>query len=158
MKQDTSLTGAAGEHLVLSRLLSRGILAAQAPRGTRKADILVNHLDKDSTALIQVKSRLIGADGGWHMNQKHELIKEDDIWYCFVDFEPDSPKVYVVPSLLVATVVTEENESWMRTPGKGGKMHNKTEMRRILPKYPYEVPSAPDGWINAYSERWDFLE
>jgi len=42
---DTSLTGAAGELLVLSRLLSRGILAAQAPRGARKADILVNHLD-----------------------------------------------------------------------------------------------------------------
>ncbi len=158
MKKDTSLTGAAGEHLVLSRLLSRGILAAQAPRGTRKVDILVNHLDKDSTALIQVKSRLIGTDGGWHMNQKHELIKEKDLWYCFVDFEPDSPKVYVIPSLLVATIVTEENESWMRTPGKGGKMHNETEMRRIQPKYPYKVPSAPDGWIDAYLERWDFLE
>ena len=44
-KIDTSLTGAAGEHLVLSRLLSRGVLAAQAPRGARKADILVNFLD-----------------------------------------------------------------------------------------------------------------
>lgn len=157
MKQDTSLTGAAGEHLVLSRLLSRGILAAQAPRGTRKADILVNHLDKDSTALIQVKARLTGSDGGWHMKQKHEVIKEDDVWYCFVDFEPDSPRVYVVPSLLVATIVTEENETWMRSPGKGGKMHNETDMRRILPKYSYEVPSAPDGWIEKYLERWDLL-
>lgn len=158
MKQDTSLTGAAGEHLVLSRLLSRGILAAQAPRGARKADILVNHLDKDSTALIQVKSRLVGPDGGWHMKQKHELISESDLFYCFVDFQPASPKVYVIPAFLVAKVVTEENESWMRTPGKGGKMHNETDMRRILPKYSYPVPSAPDGWLDEFAERWDFLE
>ena len=157
MKQDSSLTGAAGEHLVLSRLLSRGILAAQAPRGARKADILVNHLDKESTALIQVKARLTGSDGGWHMKQKHELIKENDIWYCFVDFEPKSPKVYVVPALLVATIVKEENETWMRTPGKGGKMHNETDMRRILPRYSYDVPSAPVGWIDEYLERWDLL-
>lgn len=157
MKQDTSLTGAAGEHLVLSRLLSRGILAAQAPRGARKADILVNHLDKDSTALIQVKSRLTGPDGGWHMNKKHELIKDVDIWYCFVDFQPRFPVVYVVPSLLVSQIVTEENDSWLGTPGKGGKMHNETDMRRILPKYSYEVPSAPEGWLEGYLERWDFL-
>lgn len=154
---DSSLTGAAGEHLVLSRLLSRGILAAQAPRGTRKADVLVNHLDKDSTALIQVKARRKGPDGGWHMSQKHELIQEKNIWYCFVDFEPVSPNVYVVPASLVAKIVTEENESWMRTPGRAGKLHNVTEMRRILPKYSYPVPSAPDGWIHEYLERWDFF-
>lgn len=158
MKHDTSLTGAAGEHLVLSRLLSKGILAAQAPSGTRKADILVNHLDKNSTALIQVKARRSGADGGWHMSQKHELIKEDNIWYCFVDFEPSSPSIYVVPASLVAKVVTEENASWMRTPGRGGKMHNATEMRRILPSYPYEVTNAPNGWLQEYFERWDFFE
>ena len=29
--KDKNLVGAAGEHLVLSRLLSKGILAAQAP-------------------------------------------------------------------------------------------------------------------------------
>ena len=43
--RDKSLVGAAGEHLVLSRLLSRELLASQAPRGTRKADVLVNPLD-----------------------------------------------------------------------------------------------------------------
>lgn len=157
MKHDTSLTGAAGEHLVLSRLLSRGILAAPAPRGTRKVDILVNHLDKNSTALIQVKARRTGPYGGWHMSQKHEQIKEDNIWYCFVDFAPESPTVYVVPSSLVAKIVTEENETWMRTPGKGGKRHNENEMRHILPKYSYEVPSAPDGWMQEYLERWDYF-
>ena len=35
MATDKTLIGAAGEHLVLSRLLERGIRASQAPRGTR---------------------------------------------------------------------------------------------------------------------------
>ncbi len=39
MASDKTLIGAAGEHLVLSRLLEQGVLASQAPRGTRKADI-----------------------------------------------------------------------------------------------------------------------
>lgn len=68
-KNDSGLTGAAGEHLVLSRLLSRGFLAAQAPRGTRKADILVNFLDGGRPCLIQVKARQYGSDGGWHMQE-----------------------------------------------------------------------------------------
>jgi hypothetical protein len=54
--KDKQLIGAAGEHLVLSRLLARGLLALQAPRGTRKADILVNPLDGGRPVLIQVKT------------------------------------------------------------------------------------------------------
>ena len=43
MKKDKQLVGAAGEHLVLSRLLSRGLLASPAPRGTRKASRPIGH-------------------------------------------------------------------------------------------------------------------
>lgn len=47
-KTDTTLTGAAGEHLVLSRLLQRGLVASQAPEGVRLVDILVNSLEGES--------------------------------------------------------------------------------------------------------------
>ena len=57
MKSDKQLIGAAGEHLVLSRLLAQGLLASQAPRGVRTADILVNPLDDGKPLLIQVKTR-----------------------------------------------------------------------------------------------------
>jgi len=78
--KDKNLVGAAGEHLVLSRLLSKGILAAQAPRGARKADILVNHLDGKPPCLIQVKTRSgSGANTGWHMGEKHEEVKDKDL-------------------------------------------------------------------------------
>jgi hypothetical protein len=60
MATDKTFIGAAGEHLVLSRLLERGILASQAPCGTRKANILVNPLDGGLPQLIQGKGRRVG--------------------------------------------------------------------------------------------------
>jgi hypothetical protein len=149
-KIDTSLTGAAGEHLVLSRLLSRGILAAQAPRGARKADILVNFLDGGSPALIQVKSRQSGSDGGWHMSEKHESQIEEDLYFCFVNFEPASPTVHVVPAVIVAGVVSRAHQIWLNTPGRQGQAHNPSPMRRITPA----SSGQEAGWMEKYLENW----
>jgi hypothetical protein len=150
---DTALVGAAGEHLVLSRLLSRGFLAAQAPRGTRKADILVNHLDGSAPYLIQVKARSRGKDRGWHMNAKHETQRDSDLFYCFVDFDAEHPFVYVIPSQVVADVITEGHQQWLDTPGKNGQPHNPTTFRRLLPN----AGNMPEGWMNEYLEAWNLL-
>ncbi|MEY4990173.1 MAG: hypothetical protein RIS08_399 [Actinomycetota bacterium] len=152
-KIDTNLTGAAGEHLVLSRLLSRGILAAQAPRGTRKADILVNFLETGRSCLIQVKSRQYGADGGWHMSEKHEAIRDEDMYYCLVDFEPMHPMVFVVPAEVIASAIKLDHEIWLATPGKNGKPHNPTQMRRIRRQSLGQL----EGWLDPYLERWDLI-
>jgi len=149
-KIETSLTGAAGEHLVLSRLLSRGVLAAQAPRGARKADILVNFLDGGTPALIQVKARQSGSDGGWHMSEKHESQKEEDLYFCFVNFEPDSPTVHVIPAAIVAEVLSSDHQIWLDTPGRQGQTHNPSPMRRIKPK----SSGHKDGWLDEYLENW----
>lgn len=149
-KIDTALTGAAGEHLVLSRLLSRGVLAALAPRGARKADVLVNFLDGRSPALIQVKSRQSGSDGGWHMSEKHETQTEEDLFFCFVNFEPTSPTVHVIPAAVVAEVIKKDHQIWLDTPGKQGQAHNPTPMRRIRPK-PF---GQEDNWMDEYLENW----
>jgi hypothetical protein len=159
MAIDSSLVGAAGEHLVLSRLLSRGFLAAQAPRGTRKADILVNNLDGKPPCLIQVKTRSgKGSDISWHMKQKHEGMREQDLFYCFVDLENDHPNVYVIPSNIVADVVTESHKTWLATPGRGGKAHNETDMRRIITDYKMDLKSAPPRWMDKYLENWELLK
>lgn len=157
-KSDTQLVGAAGEHLVLSRLLSRGMLAAQAPRGTRKADILVNHLDGKLPCLIQVKTRSgKGSDISWHMKSKHEEIVEDDLFYCFVDLGPEHPNVYVVPSAKVAEVIKESHSTWLATPGKSGNKHNDTDMRRVATNYKMDLKSAPPNWMDYYLENWDLI-
>jgi len=150
-KTDTTLTGAAGEHLVLSRLLQRGILAAPAPRGTSKVDILVNFLDHRTPVLLQVKSRQFGTDGGWHMSEKHESITGEDIFYCFVDFEPSSPTVHVVPSNVVAKAVRVDHQIWLNTPGRHGQPHKDTKLRRVKPV----MGGQNEGWMNRFLEAWD---
>ena len=159
MSRDKQLVGAAGEHLVLSRLLNLGFLAAQAPRGTRKADILVNHLDGKPPCLIQVKTRTgIDADAGWHMGEKHESIDDEDLFYCFVALGEIQSDVYVVPAEKVAKVIKESHATWLKTPGKKGQKHNDTSMRKINNRNSLGIKSAPNGWMNEYLEKWSQLE
>jgi hypothetical protein len=149
-KSDTTLTGAAGEHLVLSRLLQRGVVAAQAPEGARKVDVLVSHLDGSGSYFIQVKSRQFGTDGGWHMSDKHEDIDDDNLFYCFVDFAPQNPTVHVIPAAVVANVVRADHATWLATPGRNGVAHRDTKLRRLKPS----SFGAPTNWMDPYLENW----
>lgn len=152
-KLDTTLTGAAGEHLVLSRLLQRSILAAQAPEGVRKVDILINFLEAGEPSLIQVKARQYGSDGGWHMDVKHETMTDKNLFYCFVDFQPKYPTVHVIPSKVVAKALKTDHQIWLDTPGKNGKPHNPMKLRKLRPKMEGQKP----GWMDEYLENWDLL-
>ena len=158
MKKDKQLIGAAGEHLVLSRLLSKEILAAQAPRNARKADILVNQIDGEFQCLIQVKTRSgIDSDSGWTLKAKHESITDKNIFYCFVALEDTQNEIYVIPASRVAKVVKESHATWLKTPGLKGQKHNDTDMRRIKNRYSFKCKSAPDGWMDKYLEAWDLI-
>jgi hypothetical protein len=154
--RDSVLTGSAGEHYVLYRLHREGILAAQSPAGARDADILVfNNLGVGTR--VQVKTRTYGADGGWHMGQKHESMRDPGLVYAFVDMEPEPPVVYVVPSEVVANVVAGSHLAWLGAPGKAGRVHKNHDMRRLRPEYPFELAGFTGRWLDAYRERWDLL-
>jgi len=150
--KDSALIGAAGEHLVLSRLLTRGLLAAQAPRGTRKVDILVNFLDRGEPCLIQVKASSKGRNG-WHMQEKHEHVRDRDVYYCFVDFEFEHPTVHVIPARVVAETLERDHQIWLATPGKMGQPHNDTKMRRLR----HNCFGAEEDWMDQYLEAWDLI-
>ena len=160
-KSDKQLIGAAGEHLVLSRLLSRGKLASQAPRGTRDVDILVNPLDGGRPIHIQVKTRSgTGTERKrWAMTSKNESISSPDIYYCFVDLEDiDNPDVYVIPSKVVAQVIKVGHAKWLKQPGVGGKKHNDSDMRSLSNSPRIETRHAFDGWMDKYLEAWELLD
>jgi len=159
INKDKQLIGAAGEHLVLSRLLARDLLASQAPRGTRKADILVNPLDGGRPLLIQVKTRTgKPASLSWAMSSKSEMINEKDLFYCFVNLDLINPSVYVIPSKLVARVIKDTHEEWLSTPGKKGQAHNDNDMRRLMNDYGKNFKSVKPGWMEKYLEAWDILK
>src|SRR5258706_1807057 len=125
MPSQTSLLGAAGEHYVMSELLRRGYIAALAPQGVPNADIIVCDVEGTRLCSIQVKTRRErGRDGGWHMKEKHEKLRSDTLFYCFVDFGTgvNAPVVYVVPSPHVAEALERSHRTWLSTPGKKGQV------------------------------------
>ena len=154
--RDSVLTGSAGEHYVLYRLHREGILAAQSPAGAREADILVFNQDGVGRR-VQVKTRTYGADGGWHMGEKHERLRDPGLIYAFVDLEPEPPVVYIVPSEVVADVLALSHQEWLAAPGKGGRAHRDHPMRRLIPEYSFAVPGYGGRWLDNYRDRWDML-
>ena len=158
MKRDKNLTGAAGEHLVLSRLLSRGILASQAPRGTRKADILVNPLDGKKPKLIQVKTTIAEKGAlGWKMKDEHMTDTSPDLIYCFVDFRSSPERVFVIPAKKVAEVLVALDKAWMKKPKKDGSRRDKNMWRMIKPRFIVNTDLTPQGWMDKYLEKWELL-
>ena len=152
-----ALVGPAGEHWVLYRLYREGLLAALSPPGILEADILVLDIRRQVAATIQVKTRTVGRDGGWHMQAKHEAIADPRHFYALVDLEAVPPITYIVPSPKIGQVLRESHQNWLRHPGTRGAVHRDSKFRRILPKYAYPVPGAPDGWLEEYCEGWSTI-
>ena len=163
MVSATSLTGAVGEHFVMSELLRRGLIAALAPAGVPNCDIVVTDDIGDRLCAVQVKTRLgKGTDRGWHMSKKHERLKSPSLYYCFVDFggiTKEPPFTYVVPATIVATALAENHQSWLDLPGAKGQPHKDNDMRRFLPDYTHlGLGRYDDGWLDEYREAWDLLQ
>lgn len=166
MPTQSTLLGAAGEHHVMAELLRRGYIAALAPQGVPIADIVVTDVEGARLCSIQVKTRRdIGSDGGWHMKEKHERIRGNRLFYCFVDFGKTTdtrPAVHVLPSAVVADVLARSHRKWLTTPGKNGRAHKDTQMRRLLPDYARvfgaEDNPYPHGWLDAYRDAWHVLK
>lgn len=158
---ERSLVGPAGEHYVLFRLYQQGLLASLAPPGSPDVDILVLSPDQTVVASIQVKTRTYGRDRGWHMGKKHESIREERLFYAFVDLEAElePPTTYVVPSRTVAEIISKSHRAWLNTPGRDGKAHKDSKFRRLLPDYsPLDVPGYQGTWLKQYRESWDLLK
>ena len=170
-KISSAIVGAAGEYHVLSQLLRRGWIAALAPDGAPNMDILVTDEDNRKLCAIQVKTRRdIGHDRGWHMKPKHETMTVDDLFYVFVDVgkQPSDPTTcYVLPSKVVADCIRHCHQVWLNTPGKNGKSHQDSNVRRLLPDYSSIKPISQQGkaiideyrlgWLAQYRENWSIL-
>jgi hypothetical protein len=155
--RDSVLTGSAGEAFVLFRLQLLGLLAAFSPPNAYAADILVFSPTMQVGSMIQVKTRTSGADGGWHMREKHESLVHPRLFYAFLNLEPAEPVVHIIPSAVVARVLGAAYQAWLAAPGKAGSPHHDNPMRRIMPRFREQVSGFADGWMDAYLERWDYI-
>lgn len=154
MKIETSLIGAAGEHLVLSRLLIRGILASQSPFNASRYDILVNSKNKKTPVLIQVKTTSQGKSN-WQMKPEDAENSDRNFYYCFVDLSSKPEKVYVIPSKKVCEVLIEADKTWMAKPRKDGAKKSEHKRRMLKNEFILDIKGAPNGWMNKYLEKWE---
>jgi hypothetical protein len=88
------------------------------------------------------------------MSEKHESISDADMFYCFVDFEPHHPQVWVMPARLVAETLERDHQLWLEMPGRDGRPHNVTKFRRLRPG----CFGMPEGWMDDYLEAWQLLD
>jgi hypothetical protein len=97
------------------------------------------------------------------MSEKHETIRGERLFYCFVDFQSSDtvrPLVYVMPNDVVAKAIAESHRKWLAAPGKGVRPHTPNKMRRLIPfdKTLQMAGSAYGaGWLDKYLYKWKIL-
>lgn len=162
-KLESAETAAIGEHYVLARLTALGFIVGLPPKNMRTVDLIAAPRDGNGSLLIQVKTRTKGrsSDEGWHMQEKHEQIIEDRLFYIFVTLpskwsDSMQPETFVIPSKKVASILKISYQEWLRTPGKKGQKHNDTKMRRILPIYKGSL-EIPTNWMEEFRDNWALL-
>lgn len=163
MVSASSLTGAAGEHFVMSELLRRGYIGALAPAGVPNCDIIVTDEIGARLCAIQVKTRNnTGKDRGWHMSSKHETLAAPTLFYAFVDFAAEKecpPFVYVVPAAIVAEALRVCYQAWLEQPGAKGQQRKANDMRRLLPCNAHlNATTYASGWLEPFRNNWDSLK
>ena len=63
----------------------------------------------------------------------------------------------------IAKTLKETHKLWLADPGRHGRPHKDTEMRRLLPDYSVTIRTLTSaqkkrygaGWMESYSEKWN---
>lgn len=158
-RNPTQLTGAAGEHYVMYRLLRQGYIAALAPRGAEGIDILISDRTGAHLAAVQVKTASEPVSGKWQMTYKAERLCSPNLFYCFVSPGPratDASRCWIVPSAIVAEHVRLSHQAWLAgTPLRGNQ--RKDGQRRSMHFRCEPFDKYDQGWMDQYEEAWELL-
>ena len=146
IKLSPLLSGVAGEYYVAAELSARSYIASITLRNTKGVDVLCSNEDATKSIGIQVKTNR-GSKRAWVLNQKSENYFADNLFYVFVNLNEriSPPDYFIVPSEYVANNVKESHQTWLDTPGKGGRAHVDNTLRKFEDK--------KEEFLN----RWDLL-
>ena len=145
-QNDKALLGEAGEHLVISRLLARGLLTFLAPRGWKSDDVML-----ESGLTFQVKTT--DKSRNWLVGK---VLVEPARFYAFVDYHlPDAPVVYVLPS----AKVFDAAEALHRAVSAAHPNYKDTGMRNIQDPWIRQSGVSPylPGWLEEFREAWALI-
>ena len=148
---DKALIGLTGEYYVLAQLAQRGLVGALTLGHTKGIDILVSDSKYKTLFRVEVKTSikkpqhesLFGKTAfyTWTMSKKHETIKDDRLYYCFVNLckSDELPTFFIVPSKSVASYVRNQHIRWLNS--RKSKVQD-TTMRRFR-----IAVDDPDGYL-----------
>jgi len=167
-----------GEFYVVAQLFQRGFVAAPTLGKTKHVDILVYNPKTDKRLLVEVKTtsekvwntKLFGRNYEWMMDEKHENITNENLFYCFVLLRGTErlPRFFIVPSRDVADYVKQEHQ--LSVASRKKKVAGMTEVKVRKKVYPiadyldklekgkmraFRIPT--DG-VAKYENRWSLLQ
>jgi len=144
-RKNNKKIGDSGEYFVAGELSRRNYTVALTTSGTEYFDLLtVSPVSKKKCA-IQVKTT---EKSTWLLNKKNEDLKEEDLYYVFVNLNKlELPSYYVVPSKIVADIIRNSHKEWLKQPNKKGEVHNDNPARTL---------KRTD--IEKYSNNWNLLK
>lgn len=142
----SGLSGVSGEYFVAAELSRRGYIASITLRNTKGVDILCSNDDVTRQFGIQVKTNR-RSNREWVLNSKSEDYFADNLFYIFVNLHgvKKSPDYFIVPSSEVAKHTKEMHQAWLNTPGRNGKTHQDSTMRKFT--------DLEEKYLN----KWDLL-
>ena len=149
------LIGNAGEYFVVAELLRRGVIAALAPRNTPGFDVMAAEASR--SANIRVKTRTAAADS-WVWNVKKDgtifrIVSEND-FTVLVDLKSPGATVdyFVLRTGEVEQALKADFQTWVSTPGRGGRPRNPENPQRRLGDWG-DYPEL----LSRSSEKWDLI-
>lgn len=161
-QSNTQTVALAGEFFVLAQLALQGYIGTLTLGNTKSVDILVSNPKTEKLFRVEVKtasrgpynSKLFGQNLEWIMDEKHESISHENLFYCFVFLQSpkEMPRFFIVPSVAVAKYVCEQHKDYMNSPRKQSIKNTPMRMFRIATLKDARGLSAKD-----FEDRWGSL-
>ena len=170
----SAVIGAAGEHLAISHLLRKNLVAGLAPQNTEDFDVIVMTKSGQLLFPVQVKT---STQKKWMLSEKHERPIKNLI-YIFIRFSKDlmNSEMYILDSEKVAQVTKTSHAIWLKLPSSNGAPHKSTKIRNLIidhsaltrkitspEKYltPHElhfIKTHSADWLEPYRDNWNLFK
>ncbi len=141
---DKNNVGNAGEFYLAAVLSANDcVVNLTLGRNTNYDLLIVN--PRGEFKMLSVKTSM-GHDS-FPMNKKVETVIQENLYYGFVKVLQVTGEFdyWIVPSRLVASVVSSSHQNWLSTSGKNGRPHKNTDIRQF---HVVQNKWLPEHWID----------
>jgi hypothetical protein len=158
VSREKSTRGNSSQFFVAGELCRRGLCAVVTLGNTPNTDILCSNVQGTKFVHIQVKTFVPGGRTCSVGARAEKDFGENFFWVISGIPTPSMNmpfEYYIIPSLTMATNISEAHQLWLKTLGKKGRKHKDNTFRTVhIPPY-----KSRNQWdISDFRDRWDLIE